>query len=116
MIRAVQLSGSKECGSHGWSRVKEPGWDKVCGDAYKAIQQSPVPISDLRANIEEIRAKTRDIITVQHAFHKIFCVYEEYSKTDIISPIKSKTHRILRGFYGSARKSMTNYVSVRKFQ
>lgn len=64
MIRAVQLSQDPSCGNHGWSRVKQPGWVENCGEAHKRIQNLKLSIPDLQNNLEEIRAKSRDVIQV----------------------------------------------------
>ncbi len=64
MIRAVQLSSSPDCGSNGWNRVKQPGWDTLCGPTYEAIQKSNISITDLKQNLDDIKDKTRDIVQV----------------------------------------------------
>ena len=75
MIRAVQLSQDSSCGNHGWSRVKQPGWIKNCGLAHQRIQNSKLSIPDLQNNLEEVRAKSRDIIQVQILIYLYVCTF-----------------------------------------
>ena len=44
--------------------MNQKGWDDVCGQDYERIRRERISVSDLQNNLEDIRAKARDILTV----------------------------------------------------
>mmetsp|Transcript_13078 Transcript_13078/g.19721 ORF Transcript_13078/g.19721 Transcript_13078/m.19721 type:complete len:385 (+) Transcript_13078:43-1197(+) len=60
MIRAVQLAD--KCGSHGWSKVDQAGWEAVCGQAQRELYSSPLDLKELQRNIQRIRSKTSELL------------------------------------------------------
>lgn len=60
MLRATQLAS--KCGDAGWSRVKQTGWEKLCGKFLKEIEFSDVPIADLIHNIEVVSRNTKELL------------------------------------------------------
>jgi len=59
MIRAVQLAS--RCGSDGWSKTHEKGWQDVCGKHHTALLQEPIPLQDVKENILRAQKKSDEL-------------------------------------------------------
>lgn len=76
-MHAILLS--QKCGDAGWSKVKQEGWEKLCGEAHHQIKRMDISLASFRETLQDIRYKTRQIMqtAVQLGLPHLLVYYED---------------------------------------
>jgi hypothetical protein len=98
-MHAIMLA--QKCGDAGWSKVKQDGWEKLCGEAHQEIKRKDISLESFQETLQDIRLKTRQVMqtAVQLRLPHLLVYYEDlmqstpevclYPHTSFASPFLS---------------------------